>query len=124
MDQSKATVLVIAFLGLLAVFVSVACIVILRGGKLYHRIPQKSRPRRWFVAIFFSYFIMFCVWFPVWFLNPHSTISLVLSFMFASFTAFIGVWYVLGKVGAILLPFIALAEWIAEIFGNKIEPRQ
>jgi hypothetical protein len=49
MDQSKATVLAIAFFSLLAVFVTMASILILSGGKLYHKIPEKSRPRRWFV---------------------------------------------------------------------------
>jgi hypothetical protein len=67
MDQSTLTVLVIAFLSLLAICVTVASIVILSGGKLYHKIPAKSRPRRWVIAIFFSYFVVFCVWFPVWF---------------------------------------------------------
>ena len=123
MDQSKATALVIAFLGLLAVFVIVASILILSGGKVYHKIPERSRPRRWFVAIFFSYFVMFCVWFPVWFFYPHSIISQVLSFAFAAFTAFIGAWYVLGKVGAILLPIIAMFEWIMDVYRNTSEPR-
>ena len=58
MNQSTVTVLVIAFLGLLAVFVTVASILILCGGKVYHKIPEKVRPRRWFVAIFFSYFVL------------------------------------------------------------------
>jgi hypothetical protein len=88
MDQSKATLLVIAFLSLLAVFVIVASILILSGGKVYHKIPEKSRPRRWFVAIFFSYFVTFCGWFPVWFFYPRSIISHVLSFIFGAFTAF------------------------------------
>jgi hypothetical protein len=61
MDQSTLTVLVIAFLSLLAICVTVASIVILSGGKLYHKIPVKLRPRQWFIAIFFSYFVVFCV---------------------------------------------------------------
>ena len=43
MEQSTVTALVIAFLSLLAVFVTVASILILRGGKFYHKIPEKSR---------------------------------------------------------------------------------
>jgi quinol-cytochrome oxidoreductase complex cytochrome b subunit len=124
MDQSKATLLVIAFLSVLAVFVTVASILILSGGKVYHKIPQKSRPRRWFVAIFFSYFVTFCVWFPVWFFYPHSIIAHVLSFIFGAFTAFIGAWYVLGKVGVILLPIIALVEWIIEAYKDRSEARR
>lgn len=124
MDQSKATLLVVAFLGLLAVFVIVASILILSGGKVYHKIPEKSRPRRWFVAIFFSYFVMFCLWFPVWFFYPHSLISQVLSFIFAAFTAFIGAWYVLGKVGAILLPIVVLIERIIDAYRDRSEARR
>lgn len=125
MDQSKATVLVVAFLGLLAVFVTVASVVILSGGKLYYRIPEKSRPRRWFVAIFFSYFVMFWLWFPAWFYYPRSTISHVLSFILGAFTAFIGAWYVLGKVGAILLPIIALVERIVDTYkSDETNPKR
>jgi hypothetical protein len=124
MDQSKATFLVIAFLSLLAVFVTVASILILNGGKVYHKIPEKSRPRRWFVAIFFSYFVVFCVWFPVWFFYPRSIASHALSFIFLVFTAFIGAWYVLGKVGAILLPIIALVEGIADSYRGRSDARR
>ena len=124
MEQSKATLLVIAFLGVLAVFVTVACILILSGGKLYRKIPRESRPRRWFVAIFFSYFVTFCVWFPVWFNYPHSIPSHILSLIFAAFTAFIGAWYVLGKVGAILLPIIALVEWVVGAYKDSSEARR
>jgi len=124
MDQFKATLLVIAFLSLLAVFVTVASILILSGGKVYQRIPEKSRPRRWFVAIFFSYFVMFCAWFPVWFFYPRSIISHVLSFIFLAFTAFIGAWFVLGKVGAILLPVIALVEWLVGAYRYRREARR
>jgi hypothetical protein len=118
MNQSTLTVLVIAFVSLLAICVTVASIVILSGGKLYHRIPAKSRPRRWVIAIFFSYFAVFCVSFPVWFFYPRSTISNVLSIVFLAFTACIAASYVLGKVGALLSPLIvaviAAVEWIKE----------
>jgi Zn-dependent protease with chaperone function len=124
MDQSKATVLVIAFLILLAVFVTVVSILILIGGKVYHKIPQKSRPRRWFVAIFFSYFVTFCAWFPASFFYPHSIISHVLGFIFGAFTVFIAAWYVLGKLGAILLPIIALVEWIMGAYRDRREARK
>jgi hypothetical protein len=124
MDQSKATLLGIAFLSLLAVFVTVASILILSGRKVYHKIPEKSRPRRWFVAIFFSYFVVFCAWFAVWFFYPRSIISHILSFIFAAFTAFIGAWYVLGKWGAILLPLIALVERIVDAYRSRGDARR
>jgi hypothetical protein len=123
-DQSTATLLVIAFLSLLGVFVTVASILILTGGKVYHKIPEKSRPRRWFVAIFFSYFVTFCVWFPVWFFYPRSVISHVLSLLFGAFTAFIGAWYALGKVGPILFPIIALVERIVDAFRDTSKARR
>jgi hypothetical protein len=126
MDQSTLTVLVIAFLSLLAICVTVASIVILSGGKLYHNIPAKSRPRRWLIAIFFSYFVVFCVWFPVRFFNPRSAISNVLSIVFLAFSAFIAAWYVLGKVGALLssviLAAIAFVEWIKEWSQRRNPP--
>ena len=124
MDQSKANLLVIAFLSVLAVLVTVASILVLSGGKVYHTIAQKSRPRRWVVAIFFSYFVTFCVWFPVWFIYPHSIPSHILSFIFGAFTAFIGAWFVLGKVGASLLPIIALVERVIGAYKNRSEARR
>jgi len=124
MNQSTGTVLVIAFLSLLAVFVTVASILILRGGKFYHRIPAKSRPRRWFVAIFFSYFVLFCLWFPVWMFYPRSMFSRILGFLFAAFTAFIGAWYVLGKVGVILLPIITLVLRLMGAYSDRSEAKR
>jgi hypothetical protein len=124
MDDSKATLLVIVFLSLLAVFVTVASILILSGGKVYHKIPKKSRPRRWIIAIFFSYFVVFCVGFPVWFFYPRSIVSHVLRSIFLAFTAFVGVLYVLGKVGAILLPIIALVVWIMDAYKGRGEARR
>jgi len=40
MTESTVTILVIAFLSLLAVFVTAASILILFGGKFYHKIPS------------------------------------------------------------------------------------
>src|SRR5215469_223152 len=121
MDQSKVTVLAIAFLSLLVVFVIVASVLILSGGKVYHKIPEKSRPRRWLIAIFFSYFVVFCVWFPVWFLQPGSMISHVLSILFAAYTFVIIAWFVLARVGGILLPIVALFERIVLLFTDRTE---
>jgi hypothetical protein len=119
MNQSEVTLLIFVFLSLLAVSVTVVSILILRGGKFYHKIPEKSRPRRWLIAIFFSYFVIFCFWFPIRFFYPHSIISYVLSFMFGAFTAFIGAWCVLGRVGYILLPIIALIERIIDACRDR-----
>ncbi len=126
MNQATLTGLVIVFSSLLAICVTVTSIVVLSGGKLYHKIPVKSRPRRWLIAIFLSYFVVFCVWFPVWFLYPRSAISNVLSFVFLAFTVFIAAWYVLEKAGALLSPLIlaaiALVEWIKERSQRRDPP--
>jgi hypothetical protein len=114
MDQSKTPVLLVALFGLLAVFVTVASIMILSGGKVYHKIPEKSRPRRWLVGIFFSYFVVFCLWFATWFFYPHSTTAHATSFLFGASTVFIVAWYALGRVRDILLPIIALIARIKD----------
>ena len=119
MLQFKATLLVVVFLSLLAVFVTVASILILSGGKVYHKIPEGSRPRRWLVAIFFSYFVTFCLWFSAWFFYPNSTIARVWSFIFAAFTVFIAAWYALGKLRNILLPIVALLAWVVDAYRNR-----
>lgn len=121
MDPYKVPVLVVAFLGVLAIFVTVGSILILSGGRFYHKIPEKSRPRRWVVAIFISYFVTFCLWFPAWSFYPRTIISRVLSLLFAAFTTFIGGWCVLGRVGAILLPIIVLFERIVDSFKDGSE---
>jgi hypothetical protein len=110
MSESETAVLALALLGVLAVLVTVASLLILSGGKFYQKIPQKARPRRRFVGIFFSYFVMFCLWFPVWFLDRGSLIARLWGVMFGAFTVFIAAWVALGRVGAILLPVIALIE--------------
>jgi len=121
MDQSKVTALVVALLSLLAVFVIVASILVLSGGKVYQKIPEKSRPRRWLVAIFFSYFVMFCLWFPTWSFYPGSIISRVLSVLFAAFTTFIVGWYALGRVRSILSPIITLLMRFIDSFKDESE---
>jgi hypothetical protein len=118
MDQSTLTVLVITFLSLLAICVTVTSIVILSGGKLYHKIPAKSRPRRWLIAIFFSYFVVSCGWCTADFFYPGAAISNTANIVFSAFTVFIAAWYALGRVGALLSPVIlaaiAVVEWIKE----------
>ena len=116
--MDRATLTALAFLVVLGICVSVACILILAGGKFYKKIPEKLRPRRWFVAIFFSYFVIFCLWFPVWLSDPHSVTSRVLSVAFGAFSAFIAAWVVLGRIGFILVPVIAIVERIREAYKS------
>jgi hypothetical protein len=44
--------------------------------------------------------------------------------MFLAFTVFIGAWYVLGKVGAILLPILAVVERIVGAYRGRSEARK
>lgn len=122
MDPTET--LVAVFLVVLAIFAAAASIIILIGGRLYHKIPEKSRPRRWFVAIFFLYFISFCLWFPAWFFYPGSLISHILGFVFGAFTLFIAAWFALGRVGIILLPLVVLIGRIIDAFRDGGEARK
>jgi hypothetical protein len=89
MDKSTATMLVVAFLSLKAVCVSVASILILNGGKFYHKIPAESRPRRWLVATFFHSLLCFGLGSRLGSIYPRSIISRVLGILFAAATALI-----------------------------------
>lgn len=108
MDQPIATELVLACLGLLAICVTVASMIILTGGKLYRKIPEKSRPRRWVVGIFFSFFVTFCLWCAAWSFYPRSIVAYVSSYMFGAFGVLIAAWIALGRVGSILSLIIVL----------------
>lgn len=115
MDQSKATSVVLLLLGLLAVCVTVLSILILRGGKFYHRIPERSRPRRSVVAIFFSYFVLFCFWFPCWLFYPGSIVAHIFDFLFFVFTVALAALFALGRVGALLLPVAYLGYRLIDV---------
>jgi hypothetical protein len=114
MDQSRVTILLLTFLGLLSVAVSVLSILILRGGKFYQRIPENSRPRRWVVAFYFLYFVTFCFWFPAWFWHRQSFLSQVLGFLMTAFTLVLVAAVVLGKVGWMLSPVITIFAHLVE----------
>jgi hypothetical protein len=67
-------------LGISAVVLSV---VILRRGKLYHRLKPEARPRRWTLISLLFLFAVFVVWFPVWMTWPKALISRLLLCLFA-----------------------------------------
>jgi len=90
-------VLVIA--GVAAVMTAV---IILRKGKLYHRLKPESRPRRW---VLLSCLILFGVWiisFPVWLIWPHALVPRILLLVFAV-TFFV--------VGITLRWFSGVVDW-------------
>jgi len=57
-------------------------IVILRRGKLYHRLSPEARPRRWVLILLLILIAVFLVWFPVWMTWPHALISRFLTGLF------------------------------------------
>jgi hypothetical protein len=116
MDQSTATALLLAFLGLLAVAVSVVSVLILKGGRFYQRIPEKSRPRQLVVGFFFSYFVTFCLWFPLWAWHRGTIAAHVLGFIFGAFTFVLAAVVVLGRVGVILTPVVIVVARLVEIY--------
>jgi hypothetical protein len=61
----------------------VLSILLLRRGKLYHRLSPNARPRRWVLTFVLALFAAFVVWFPVWLTWPHAPISRVLTAVFS-----------------------------------------
>ena len=57
-------------------------IVILRRGKLYHRLSSEGRPRRWVLIFLLVLVAVFIVWFPVRVTWPHALISRLLTGLF------------------------------------------
>ena len=66
-------------LGLSAVILS---FVILRRGKLYHRLTPEARPRRWVLIFSLILLAVFVIWFPVWITWPNALISRLLAGLF------------------------------------------
>jgi hypothetical protein len=93
---------VLCALGIVSVTLS---IIILRRGKLYHRISPDARPRRWVLIALLVLLTIFLVWFPVWVTWPHALISRLLTGLFG-FTFF-----------AVLMTI----EWLSGIVDRYIE---
>jgi hypothetical protein len=82
MLSHTGTIIVISLvvgLGLSAVVLS---IIILRRGKLYHRLRPEARPRRWILISLLFLFAVFVIWFPVWMTWPNALISRLLLGLF------------------------------------------
>lgn len=90
MDRTTHIVVVLAFLGVLAITSVYASINILRKGWIYHRLDPASRPRRWILAALMVLFAAFLVWFPVWLVWPDAMISKFLTALFGM------IWLVVG----------------------------
>jgi O-antigen/teichoic acid export membrane protein len=57
-------------------------ILMLRRGKLYHRLSSNARPRRWVLISLLTLLAGFAIWFPVWMIWPHAPISRFLLTLF------------------------------------------
>jgi hypothetical protein len=65
--------------GIAAVVVS---ILILRRGKLYHRLKPEARPRLWVLILLLLLLAVFVVWFSVWMTWPGALVSRILLGLF------------------------------------------
>jgi hypothetical protein len=93
MLPDRAVPILFALLGALAITAVTASIVILRRGKLYHRLKPESRPRRWVLISMLTLCGVFIIWFPVWMIQPHALVSRVLTGLFAITFVVIGMAY-------------------------------
>ena len=83
-------------------------ILILRRGRLYHRIKPESRPRRWVLMSLLLVFAIFVIWFPIWFLWPDALISRILGLLFV---------VIFFAVGLALRWLVGLVDWFVKRKG-------
>ena len=76
------TIIVISLVVGLGISAVVLSIIILRRGKLYHRLRPEARPRRWILISLLFLFAVFVIWFPVWMTWPNALISRLLLGLF------------------------------------------
>lgn len=100
---------VFALLAALAITAVTASIVILRKGKLYHRLKPESRPRRWVLISILVLFGIFIIWFPVWMTWPHALISRILTVLFALTFFVIGMAY--KWLGRLIDSYVVRKGW-------------
>jgi hypothetical protein len=76
------TIIVISLVVGLGISAVVLSIIILRRGKLYHRLRPEARPRRWILISLLFLSAVFVIWFPVWMTWPNALISRLLLGLF------------------------------------------
>jgi O-antigen/teichoic acid export membrane protein len=82
MLSRTGTIIVISLVVGLGISAVVLSIIILRRGKLYHRLRPEARPRRWILISLLFLFAVFVIWFPVWITWPNALISRLLLGLF------------------------------------------
>lgn len=82
MLSRTGTIIVISLVVGLGISAVVLSIIILRRGKLYHRLRPEARPRRWILISLLFLFAVFVIWLPVWMTWPNALISRLLLGLF------------------------------------------
>ena len=82
MLSHTGTIIVISLVVGLGISAVVLSIIILRRGKLYHRLRPEARPRRWILISLLFLSAVFVIWFPVWMTWPNALISRLLLGLF------------------------------------------
>jgi hypothetical protein len=124
MNESNLNLLLIACLGLLAILVTVVSIQTITQAKLYRKIPDDWRPSKRVVAFFFSYFVVFCLWFSVWYFARGSILSYILGFTFFALTAVIVIGYAIGRVRDIFAFFLRVFRWASAVYRDRSDARK
>jgi O-antigen/teichoic acid export membrane protein len=83
MLSHTGTIIVLSLVVGLGISAVVLSIIILRRGKLYHRVSPEARPRRWVLISLLVPFGVFVIWFLVWMTWPDALISRLLLGLFA-----------------------------------------
>jgi hypothetical protein len=82
MLSHTGTIIVISLVVGLGISAVALSIIILRRGKLYHRLKSEARPRRWILISLLLLFAEFVIWFPLWITWPNALISRLLLGLF------------------------------------------
>jgi hypothetical protein len=82
MLSPTGVIIVFSLMAVFALAAVVVSILILRRGRLYHRLKHESRPRRWVLISLLFLIAVFVVWFPVWMTWPHALVSRLLTGLF------------------------------------------
>jgi hypothetical protein len=107
MLSHTGTIIVISLVVGLGISAVVLSIIILRRGKLYHRLRPDVRPRRWILISLLFLFAVFVIWFPVWMTWPNALISRLL----------------LGLFGVTFLLVALTIKWLTPLVDSYVKRR-
>jgi hypothetical protein len=90
MLSPTGVIVVFALMAGFAITAVAVSVLILRRGKLYHRLKPETRPRRWVLIFLLFLLAVFVVWFPVWITWPQALVSRLLTGLFGITFAVVG----------------------------------